>query len=236
MKLMNYFKRFIKKKAPLNAVKFSPSLPFLLNKLKERAIPIHLHFENRLTPFISTVLNFDKEEGFLRIEETNHPEGHLKICRQEPFEVQARVEDMLLSFKSVLLHYHSLDNAYLLAFPEQAQIYQRRKIERIILPFPSPLLADFFIPGLPRVRSQVLDISTAGIGLSIPYNLKKILQRYPTIETCRLINPFLPSQEFSLKMQHYHYDRERQMTIAGYQFLHLDNVKLKYLSTLLSRL
>lgn len=246
MKLLNKLRSFTKKKfpfkfnfkkeVPLARPKLSNSIQNekILNHLKQDRSTLSIKFEQSDEPYVSMVLDIDPNKQFIIIDEINSTLGHRLACSGEPFVITAKDKGIFIFFHSRVLDYGTIEGIsfYRLAYPLHIEHLQRRTTTRLKIPTDVNLSADFLMPRIGVVRAKITDISLGGIQIALPKNVKRLFENFQKIDHCRIINPFLPAAEFSLDVKYCTYDLSSQKTILGCQFANLDNVGLKFLSTM----
>ncbi len=233
-------KRFLKKSAlpAPKAINNSKLYDKILNSLKKERIPLSIQFEHGSESFISMVLDVDANHQFIIIDEFNSPEAHHLACQGRPFIITAKESGIFIFFQSRVLDFGTIDGIsfYRLAFPSHIEYMQRRASSRMQIPSDIAMSADFLVPGQGIVRAHITDISLTGMCLNLPRNVKSIFDKFSKIEHCRIVSPFMPAQEFTLDIKYCGYESGKQKTVLGCQFHQLDNVGLKFLSTLVMHL
>ncbi len=245
MKLINQLITFAKKRFKKKEKKHQPP-PFnnakyyekILHTLKNERATLSIKFEQSQEPYVSMILDIDQNRQFIIIDEINSSLGHRLACNGEPFVISAKENGMIVFFHTRVLDFGTIDGIsfYRLAFPSHIEQLQRRVTNRLKIPHDVFLHADFLIPRHGVVRAKVSDISLSGIKLMLPRNVRSIFENTTKIDHCRIISPFLPANEFSLDIRYCAYDLSIQKTLLGCQFSNLDNMGLKFLSTLTQHL
>lgn len=210
----------------------------ILQNLKNQRSPLSIKFGHSNTPYVSMLLDIDVNRRFIIIDEINAPEGHQQMCLGENFAVSGRDNGIFVLFQSKIIDYGTIHGIsfYRLPYPKHIEYLQRRMTARLTIPMDIAIHADFLLPGQPYVRTNVVDISLSGLRFTISRNVKSILDSVVKIEHCRLITPFASPQEYTLEIKNCRYELNKQQTIVGCQFVDLDNVGLKFLSSLIARL
>ncbi|MBI2791137.1 MAG: flagellar brake protein [Gammaproteobacteria bacterium] len=210
----------------------------ILTTLKNERSPLSIKFDQHPDTFISMILDIDTNHQFFIIDEINSTAGHELACLGEPFIVTARDNGIVFFFQSKVIDYGTIDGIsfYRLLFPQHIEHLQRRECPRMIVPPEINMTADFLIPRHGLIRAQIADISLTGLRLCFPRNVKSIFDNFIKIEHCRIVTPFMPAQEFSLDIKDCRYEMNNQRTVVGCQFSNLDNVGLKFLSSLANHL
>lgn len=210
----------------------------VLLDLKYSRTPLSINFLDVKDPFVSILLDIDINRQFLVIDEINSPLGHKLACQGEIFTVSTAHEGVPLMFSSKVMDHSQINGIsfYRIPYPRSIEYMQRRLTTRYTIPFDVNLTADFLLPKKPLIRANIIDISLTGIRLSIPHNVKGLLDSLNKIEQCRILTPYMNAQALSLDVKYVHYVKGKQKTIVGCQFAKLDNVGLKFLSLLVTRL
>lgn len=210
----------------------------ILLNLKNHRAPLSIKFGHSPTPYVSMLLDVDANKQFIIVDEINSPEGHQQMCMGDPFAASSRANGVFVLFQSKLIDYGTINDVsfYLLPYPRHIEYLQRRVTPRMAIPADISMFADFLLPGHPYVRTHIEDISLTGLRFSIKRNVKSVLDNFAHIEHCRIITPFFPTHELTLNVRHCRYDLGKQRTVVGCQFINVDNIGLKFLSSLISRL
>ncbi len=233
-------KKFLKKTQPLAPKPVNNTMLYdkILSNLKKERTPLSIQFEQGSESFISMVLDVDANHQFIIIDEFNSPEAHHLACQGRPFIITAKDNGIFIFFQSRVLDSGTIDGIsfYRLAFPNHIEYMQRRSSSRMQIPNDVAISADFLVPGQGIVRANITDISLTGMCINLPRNVKSIFEKFSKIEHCRIVSPFMPAQEFTLDIKYCGYESGKQKTVLGCQFNQLDNVGLKFLSTLVMHL
>ncbi len=242
MKSFKWLSRFYRKKKPMQSLVQEQVQnqvnDEILYDLKNSRSPLSITFLDVKDPFVSILLDIDVNRQFLVIDEINASLGHRLACKGEVFTVSATHKGVPLLFHTKVMDHSQINGIsfYRVPFPRTIDYMQRRITSRFAVPFDVNLIADFLLPKKPLIRASIIDISLTGIRISIPHNVKSIVDSLHKIEYCRILSPFFPAHAFSLEVKFVQYIQGKQKTVVGCQFAQLDNVGLKFLSQLVTRL
>jgi c-di-GMP-binding flagellar brake protein YcgR len=243
MKRFKWLSRFYRKKGKTNNMLVQEQAhnqiqEDILYDLKNSRTPLSITFLDIKDPFVSLLLDIDVNRQFLVLDEINSPLGHRLACQGEFFTISASHQGVPLMFHSKVMDHSQINGIsfYRLPYPRSMDYMQRRITSRFTVPFDVSLIADFLLPKKPLIRATIVDISLTGIRISIPHNVKGILDSLNKIEFCRILSPFFPAHTFSLEIKFVQYIQGKQKTIVGCQFAQMDNIGLKFLSQLVTRL
>ncbi len=247
MKVITHLKNLLPKKKKTQAIMTVPENTELENErlyekilqnLKNQRAPLSIKFGHSPSPYVSMLLDIDVNRKFIIIDEINNEEGHRQMCMSEPFTLSGRDNGIFVLFQSKIIDFGTIHGIsfYRLPYPRHIEYLQRRVTPRLAIPLEMAMHVDFLLPGQPYVRTNIVDISLSGLRFSISRNVKSILENVIKIDHCRLITPFASPQEFTLEIKHCRYELNKQQTIVGCQFVDMDNVGLKFLSSLINRL
>ncbi|MGD9592235.1 MAG: flagellar brake protein [Candidatus Berkiella sp.] len=232
-------KKFIKKKVPPpTLVDNTKYYEKMLHTLKNDRASIAIKFEQSQETYISMILDVDINRQFIIIDEVNSTLGHRLACNYEPFVISAKENGMVVFFHSQVLDYGTINGIsfYRIAFPNHIERLQRRGFTRLKPPPEISLQADFLLAHHGVVRAKIVDISLSGLKLMLPRNVKSVFESFSRISHCRVMNPFISANEFTLDLRYCIYDASAQKTFIGCEFANLDNTGLKFLSTLTQHL
>lgn len=210
----------------------------VLQSLKKDQKPLNIQFVNHAHEYISMILDVNYETKTLVIDEMNSPMGHKLAINHVPFIASSKHQGVSVIFASTVVDYGTADGVYFyrLRYPDKIDYLQRRTMPRIVPPADLAFYVEFMMPGYGHLRAKIEDFSIAGLQFSLPRNVKGAFSNIEKMDNLRLISPYLPPKGFSFAIKHCRFDAAKQKTYVGGQFIHLDNVGLKFLSSIVLRL
>lgn len=209
----------------------------LYNLISSRTL-LNLKFPSAEQNFSSLLLEINRRDDFIIIDEIAPSEGNQIARRGLPFTITTREHGVALSFNTrVLRHVEGDgDSYYILPYPSEIHYQQRRKSYRVPIYSENILRADIFLPNHPRMAAKVSDISVSGLRLYVRYNVLDTIENLKYIDQCLLITPFAKSTTFSLEIRHSFYDMANKCTVLCCEFMDISADKQLFLIELVGKL
>lgn len=242
--------QWIKNKLPTNQIAketikedvVSPSHQIYIEKILQNLIDsrsiLSIHFPQTDLNGASILLEINRKNDYIIIDEITPIEGHNKALQGSPLTITAREHGISLSFQSrVFKHVDEKGvSFYYLPYPSEVQYQQRRKAYRVPIQSEKALRADIFLPNQPRLTTKVSDISITGLRLYVKYNIMDILDSSRYIDQCLLISPFAKPTTFSLEIREAFYDTSIKSTVLCCEFMNTSANKQLFLIELVGKL
>tara|TARA_R110002110_G_scaffold33533_1_gene114753 strand:- start:69466 stop:70239 length:774 start_codon:yes stop_codon:yes gene_type:complete len=209
----------------------------LQNLISSRAI-LNIQFPKTDINCVSILLEANKRNDYIIIDEITPTEGHNKALQGHPFSITTREHGISLSFQSRLLKHVDEKNVsfYYLPYPHEVQYQQRRKAYRVPIQSEKALRADIFLPNQPRLTAKVSDISVTGLRFVVKYNIMELIEGIRYIDQCLLISPYAKPTTFSLEVRQAFYDMSIKSTVLCCEFMNISTDKQLFLIELVGKL
>jgi len=220
----------------------SPSHQLYIEKILQNLIDsrsiLSIQFPQTNLNSASILLEIDRKNDYIIIDEITPIEAHNKALQGTPFTITAREHGISLSFQSrVFKHVDDKDvSFYYLPYPHEVQYQQRRKAYRVPIQSDKSLRADIFLPNQPRLTAKVSDISVTGLRIYVKYNIMDVLDSIRYIDQCLLISPYAKPTTFSLEIRDAFYDISLKSTVLCCEFMNVSADKQLFLIELVGKL
>ncbi|MBL4583250.1 MAG: flagellar brake protein [Pseudomonadales bacterium] len=204
----------------------------------ENRSQLTVRINDRLTPYVSLLVEVDSTKNVLYIDELLPKNGNDALCNGEIFSVRAMCRGIPLFFESnQILSVESEKGvlSYKIKFPKKLVYQQRRQFFRMAVGLTQncdAVLApsdDGLNAAGPSIRGRVVDLSARGVGVRILGQLETELCVGDKLSECEIS---LPDHDFingPAEVRHFFYDEERDITICGLKFKGLNKVEQRTL-------
>ncbi len=192
-----------------------------LRQLQQSHDPLVISFDGRNQRFQSYLIEIDRDNRRLILDEMIPSDGERYLQNGEAFHVEAFHEGVRVAWEchqSVQIAEHEGARCYLSPLPENVQYHQRRNAYRATLKQSELVRVELAGSKLSRgIGGHLLDISATGCKLRFNGDLSRSLQTGQVYERFSAQLPF-GAITTSVELRHVQYAEKLDMTFAGARF------------------
>jgi len=213
-------------------LKHSTEIGKALSTVVQSRSPLTLRIDDRLTPYMSLLVEVDSDEKVFYIDELLPKNGNKMLVAGERFSITALSRGIPVFFKdNQILSTEEIDGslAYKIAFPTRLVYEQRRQFFRISVGITqncdavlARVEADDEETKQASIRGRVIDISQRGIGIQFPGELVPELSIGEWLQECEIGLPDDEVVNCPAEVSHFFYDEDRDISTCGLSFHELD--------------
>ncbi|MBB3104989.1 flagellar brake protein [Azomonas macrocytogenes] len=194
-----------------------------LRPLQANHTPLTIRFLERGSSYRSYLIDIDREEGYLMLDEVIPSDGERHMRNGEYFKIEAFHEGARILWENRQAAIpDEVDEApcHWVKIPQQLSYHQRRNAYRAILTFKASAKLTDSRSNL-ALEGQLIDISVGGCRLKVDGPIKHKLQAGTIYEKFFTQLPF-GNIEIAVELRHFHHDEARNHTLYGFRFHLLD--------------
>lgn len=197
-----------------------------------------VRIEDRVTPYVSLLIEVDSENQVFYIDELLPKNGNEALGNGEIFSIRALCRGIPVFFEGnqiLSVEDESGSLTYKVKFPGRLVYQQRRQFFRISVGVTQNCDALLMRseseqgPDAISTRGRVIDLSQRGAGLQIPGQLSSELEVGEQLDECEVSLPDCDYLKSQAEIRHFFYDEERDVSYCGLLFHGLGKVEQRKL-------
>jgi len=202
-----------------------------LTAVIESRSQLTVRIDDRLTPYVSLLVEVDSEERVLYIDELLPQNGNDALGNGERFSIRALCRGIPVFFgDNQILSAESEDETgpltYKVPFPEKLVYQQRRQFFRVTVAANqncnAVLVREHAESGKGTdalsLRGRVIDLSQRGFGVQFPGLVSPEMIEGECIQECEISLPDLEYVTCQAEVRYFFYDEQRDISVAGLRF------------------
>jgi len=209
----------------------------VLGQLAERRGLLFFSGSRTNLSFIANAVGLDAGRRTLRIALASG-EGGTGIGVDNTFDVFVPIRNADLVFAIARLHaVAGPDNTYDLDLPPRLRLWHRREHPRgSCFGLAGVILRPKDKPATEALKARLHDISSAGIGISLPEGSEQSVRAGDAFDECVLLLNGKPMAECAIEVLHARLDADTGSLIAGGRFVHPNDVAKERIAKLIAAL